>query len=293
MEVTALKALDRWPTLPENQVARSTDESILFPEHRSESLSPEDPKYEQCLSQLLERVVQRADLVHQLYTAFKDTLPQGKFDDDEIPPKSNGEALKQHVMSEGWGWMKLQQYDEVLVGLYERMTRILLGIPHPGLVHFNTSTLSKPGLISLRRCLKVHYKELVDCVFPSKLEVSLDNDDLEKLFRDFAATVRLFNKDYRIDSRERPFGNLGIQTLLKRHTILEIVKLPHEAREVPEQHGIMGHSQFLQNLHQDIKNAYSKTLHIIAARLQDTPWFNVMETDDCFGPLPWKEGMEE
>ncbi|KAK8113288.1 hypothetical protein PG984_013814 [Apiospora sp. TS-2023a] len=282
MDVIALKTLDRWPTLPKKQVARSTDESILFPEHRSESLSIEDPKYGQCLSQLLERVVQRADMLHQLYAAFKDTLPLGTFDEDEIPPESNDAALTQYVMSEGWGWKKLQQYDEVLAGLYERMTRLLLGIPHPGLVHFNTSTLSKPGLISLRRCLKVRYKELVDCVLSSKLEASLNNGELEKLLGDFMEPVELVNDDCQIQNRRG-----------SKRIILESIKSVQENKNALKQHGIMEHAQPLQSPYQDIKNAYRGVLHIIAGQLYGTPWFNVIETDNFFGPLTWKEGMGE
>lgn len=98
----------------------------------------------------------------------------------------------------------------------------------------------------MRRCLKVHYRDLEAC---------LNNDDFEKLFGDFIATVKLAHKYYKMKARGQLFG---------RHTMLEI-----------------------------IKNAHSEVLDVIAVQLRNTPWFNVIETDDFFGPLTWKEGMEE
>lgn len=168
MDLAALTTLDRWPTLLRDQVARSTDGSILFPEHRSEPLSPGNPEYAPLFSQMLERVVQRARLLHYLYTTFNDTLDllPGKFDGDDVPLESDGETLRQDVKSKNWGWKEVQQYEEDLTGLYERMTRILLLIPHPGLVYSNTTTL-RYGLLSSFQSSVL--QELIRIVNPDSL----------------------------------------------------------------------------------------------------------------------------
>ncbi|KAK8013024.1 hypothetical protein PG991_010399 [Apiospora marii] len=184
----------------------------------------------------------------------------GELDVEKIPSRSDRARLKEDVKCEEWGWQESQQYDEDLAKLYERITCLLLGIPSPG------------------RSLKVHYKELVDCILASKLEASPKNDDLEKLLRDFVAVVEVVIHDYRIKARGKPCDDAGIRSLLQRHTILGIIQSIQEN---------------IETLHQDIRKAYRKVLHIIADQLRDTPWFIVIETDDFFGPLLWKEGIAE
>lgn len=136
---------------------------------------------------------------------------------------------------------------------------------------------SEPEWISLRRRLRLCYKDLFDNVFvlaASGSDKPLNDSAVDTLVDGFAKALKPMREgrtEFNVDAMRDWMGGTFLLDHLK------------SLQGKPDDYG-----DFLHRLRQDLEADYTRGLEIVGEAC-DGAWFRVILMDDCFAPYVWEE----